>query len=250
MTATPPSGDRVVVPDIGGAEEIGLESRALGLGAVLMQSVTHVAPAIAILLTIQFVVGTAGMPAPIVYVLAGVIIALVGISFAKLARAYPSAGGYFTYISRSVHPRAGFLTSWMYVLWSPIAPAFNIPFLGYLVQEAVKEQYDVSIPWWPWLLIIPALVAAVMYYGVKFSVRTLAIFGIAEIVIVLALAIWGFFDPGRRQAATASTWRCCSRSSATSAGRPRGHSAKSRRTRSAPSPGRSSARSRSWRSFS
>jgi amino acid transporter len=32
-----------------------------------------------------------------------------------------SAGGYYTFVSRAVHPRVGFLTAWMYVFYNPVA---------------------------------------------------------------------------------------------------------------------------------
>src|SRR5579875_3409858 len=71
-------------------EDVDLERGAVGIGTVLMQSITHVAPAIAILLTVQFVVLTAGPPAPLVYIFAGVIILIIALNFTGLGRVFPS----------------------------------------------------------------------------------------------------------------------------------------------------------------
>ena len=43
----------------------------------------------------------------------------------QLARRLPSAGGYYTYVSQTVGPRAGFLTAWLFFLYTPINPAIQ-----------------------------------------------------------------------------------------------------------------------------
>src|SRR5207245_3359047 len=75
--------------------ETELKAGALGLPAVLMQGVTTIAPAIAILYSFQFIVGLAGTAAPWVYVAALVIVLMTAVSLVSLARAFPSAGSYY-----------------------------------------------------------------------------------------------------------------------------------------------------------
>ncbi len=91
-----------------------LRSDALGLTSVLMQAIAHTAPATAILLTIQFTVSQAGVVGPLAYLLAFFLVLTLGFGVIQLARHLPSSGGYYTYVSRTVHPRAGFLTVWLF----------------------------------------------------------------------------------------------------------------------------------------
>src|SRR5437867_10990023 len=96
-----------------------LRSGALGLSGVLMQGITHIAPATATLFTIQLTTSYAGVTAPLAYLIAFLIVMMLGVSVTQLAKHFPSAGGYYTYVSRTVSPRAGFLTSWLFFLYEP-----------------------------------------------------------------------------------------------------------------------------------
>src|ERR1700730_1552981 len=84
-----------------------LKAGALHLPEVLMQSVTTIAPAIAALFNISVVVGFAGITSPLAYPIAFVITLLLGIVLVQFTKKMPTAGGYYTYISRSIHPRVG-----------------------------------------------------------------------------------------------------------------------------------------------
>src|SRR6266849_10941957 len=94
---------------------------ANGLTGATMQAITHIAPAIAALFFTQFIVSLAGITAPLAYVVGIVIVLMLGNTLVQFSKYLPSAGGYYTYVSRALSPRAGFITSWMYVLYSPLA---------------------------------------------------------------------------------------------------------------------------------
>ena len=100
-----------------------LQAGALRLPEVLMQSVTLVAPAIATLFSFGFIVGSfAGLMAPFAFAIVLLIALMLAINLSMLARAFPSAGGYFTYISRAIHPRVGMFAGWLYFLINPLVP--------------------------------------------------------------------------------------------------------------------------------
>src|SRR6266542_5897746 len=105
-----------------------LRTNALGLVPIVMQGVTHIAPAVGMVLTIQFITSLSGVTSPLSYFFAFLIVLLLGASLTQLAKHLPSAGGYYTYLSRTVHPRAGFLTAWLYFLYDPTATAINLAF--------------------------------------------------------------------------------------------------------------------------
>src|ERR1700689_1989120 len=90
----------------------GLRPGAIGLLGVMMQGISHTAPATAILLTLPFIASHAGLTAPLAYFIALLIMLMLGLSLTQLAKHMPSSGGYYTYVSRTVGPRTGFLTAW------------------------------------------------------------------------------------------------------------------------------------------
>ncbi len=179
-----------------GAQRTGLRSDALGLPSVLMQAIAHTAPATAILLTIQFTVAQTGVVGPLAYLLAFFLVLTLGLGVIQLARHLPSAGGYYTYVSRTVHPRAGFLTAWLFFLYSALTPAFSLAMMGSVLENSLKSQYGVVFPWWLFLLMGTAFTAFVTYRGVEVSAAALVILGILEVGCVVLLATWGFFSPG------------------------------------------------------
>jgi putrescine importer len=55
------------------------------------------------------------------HVVTAILIAMVamlftGISYGRMARAYPSAGSAFTYVAQEIHPGAGYVTGWSMVM--------------------------------------------------------------------------------------------------------------------------------------
>jgi amino acid transporter len=161
-----------------------------------MQAIAHTAPATAILLTVQFTVSHAGVVGPLAYLLAFSIVLTLGVGVIQLARHLPSAGGYYTYVSRTVHPRAGFLTAWLFFLYSTLTPAFSLAMMGSVLETSLRSQYGISFPWWLFLLIGTAFTAFVTYRGVEVSAAALVVLGILEVGCVVLLATWGFFSPG------------------------------------------------------
>src|ERR1700682_1235064 len=100
--------------------ETPLSAGAVGLTGAVMQNVTHIAPAIAAFFFTATIVSFSGGHAPLAYLLGFLVVLALGMCLVQLAKRFPSAGGYFTYVSRTVRPRAGVLTGWVFVLCSPI----------------------------------------------------------------------------------------------------------------------------------
>jgi amino acid transporter len=173
-----------------------LYAGALKLPGVLMQNLTHMAPAIALLFTIQFTTSQAGLAGPLAYLIAFLIVIVLGVCLTQLARHLPSAGGYYTYISRTVHPRVGFLASWLYFLYDPTVVGFVLAFMGSVLQQALKTEYGIVFPWWLFLLLAGSFVGVVAYRGIRISAKMMIVLGGSGMIIALILGLWGFFRPG------------------------------------------------------
>jgi amino acid transporter len=182
-----------------GQEGIRTELRegAVGLPGVLMQGVATIAPAFAILASFVFIVGFAGMVTPWAYLFGGALLAMQALSSAQLAKVFPSAGGWYTWIARALHPRAGFFAGVLFSVWLPPVGALTLSLLGKTVLEpAIKEEYGVTIPWWIFVVVALALVIWWAYAGISVSEKLLLITGGIEIVLMVALAINGLASPG------------------------------------------------------
>lgn len=174
-----------------------LEPDAIGLLGATMQAITHIAPAIAGFFFTAFIVSLAGITAPLAYFIGFLLVLMLGSTLAQLAKHMPSAGGYYTYISRAIHPRAGFIASWMYILYSPLVGGPLAGFFGFIVAGELKTNWNIEAPWlwWVSVLFFGPLTAFLQWRGIKLSTRFMLITGGLEMLIVMGLAIFGFLMP-------------------------------------------------------
>src|SRR6185369_9954831 len=96
-----------------------LRENAVGLPGILMQGIATIGPAFAILATFAFITTFAGIVTPWAYLFGGVLLGLQAVSAAQLAKVFPSAGGWYTWIARALHPRAGFFAGVLFSIWQP-----------------------------------------------------------------------------------------------------------------------------------
>jgi amino acid transporter len=174
-----------------------LEEDAIGLLGATMQAITHIAPAIAGFFFTAFIVSLAGITAPLAYFIGFLIVLMLGSTLAQLAKHMPSAGGYYTYVSRAIHARAGFLVSWMYILYSPLVGGPLAGFFGFIVAGELKANWNIDVPWL-WVasvLFFAPLTAYLQWRGIKLSTRFMVITGGLEMLIVMGLAVSGFLFP-------------------------------------------------------
>src|SRR4051794_23547153 len=126
----------------------GLDADALGPFAVALQSVSFVGPAFSGLLLFPVIAGFAGVSAAFCFLVAGAIILMLALSLRGLAARFPSAGGYFTYVTRAVGKRMGALIGWIFLIYAPIAPGFIVAYTASVCVEALDARYGLHIPWW------------------------------------------------------------------------------------------------------
>jgi amino acid transporter len=195
MTVTEPGAQGA--PAQGEVAETELQAGALGLLGVIIQGVTHIAPGLNVLLGLAFIVSFAGLTAPIAYVIGGVICLGVAVVLAQLAKHLTGAGGYFLYVSKTVSPRAGWLTSWIYFLYDPIAVGAVCAFTAALLRDTLKEQYGWHLNWYVIFFVLVIVVTLFTLFGVALSARAMLILGGFEVLVFVVLAFSGLVDPGK-----------------------------------------------------
>ncbi len=175
-----------------------LKAGALHLPEVLMQSVTTIAPAIAALFFTPFLVSFAGVTSPLAYPIAFVITLMLGIVLVQFTKKMPAAGGYYTYISRSIHPRAGWLVAWLFILYAPTVGGIVSIYMGNILQQELQANWGINWPWFTivFMIVTVTAVALLQYRGITISGRVLLVLGIIEMGLVALLAIWALANPG------------------------------------------------------
>ncbi len=92
--------------------ESNLARGAIGLREVLFQSITAMAPAGALAVSVAVGAAYAGGALTLAVLFAFIPCVTVAISIGQLAKHLPSAGSIYTYPARALHPAIGFLVGW------------------------------------------------------------------------------------------------------------------------------------------
>ncbi|MDH2443314.1 APC family permease [Amnibacterium sp. CER49] len=175
----------------------GLQKGSIGLGGALMQSVAQISPTLGIFYTIAFTTGQSGITAPLTYLAAFLVCLMIAVPMLGLARHLPSAGGFYTYVSAGIGPRAGFMTGWLYAIMVSVVPAALAAFTGAVLQDELDGKYHVGIPWWVYATVILAICLLCAYRGIVISIKFLVVMSCFEMVVGLALALSGLLLPGK-----------------------------------------------------
>src|ERR1700677_4776496 len=166
-----------------------LRANALSSAAVLSQGLTPLAPAMGLVVAVQFVTTMAGTASPLAYGIAFLIVMMLGVCLAQLALHLPSAGGYCDYVCRSLNTRAGFLTGWMFFIYDPLTAAVNLAYLGFLVQTSLRIEAHINCPWYVVYIACSLLITLLIYRGIELSAAFVTWLTVIEILIIVSLAI-------------------------------------------------------------
>src|SRR6201984_460550 len=123
-----------------------VRENAAGLPGMLMQGIATIGPCVAILASFVFIVSFAGLVTPWAYLFGGILLGLQALNAAQLAKVFPSAGGWYTWIARAFHPRAGFFAGVLFSVWLPPVGVLTLSYLAYTVLEpSIQAEYNVDI---------------------------------------------------------------------------------------------------------
>src|SRR5437762_7756477 len=162
--------------------------RALGLRDLLLYGIIIVQP-------------TAPMPSFGVvsaeargHVVTAILIAMVAmlftaISYGRMARAYPSAGSAFTYVSRELHPSLGYVTGWSMTMDYILNPLICTIWCSKAAGNILPE-----VPYAAWVVLFAALFTGMNLLGVKTNARINAglAAGMGVVIVIFLVAAFKF----------------------------------------------------------
>lgn len=180
-----------------------MRRNSLGLGELVFQGITHIAPAVNIVFTFPIIAREAGADMPISLLLTTIVCYFIGNTVAEFSKYMPSSGGYYSFATRGLGSRTGYVATWCYLIYDVVGTAGATGFLGYLLADMLQSAWHVEIPWWTIALAGFAVIWSLTHYGIRVSMRTTALFGGLEILIMLALAITFLVHPGHGSSFTA-----------------------------------------------
>jgi amino acid transporter len=117
-----------------------LREHSIGLWQVLFQSITHMAPAAAVAYSIYISVPDARQALPLSVGLALIACICAATAIGQLAKLFPSAGGMYTYVARSLGPGAGFLVAWLFIGFEPLVAPFLYLEFGWAMTDVFQSE--------------------------------------------------------------------------------------------------------------
>ncbi len=178
------------------ASQDNLRPNTIGLPGVLFQSITTMAPASAVAASLSPALAATGVTLPLAAIVALIVCSLIALSIGSLAKYLPSAGGYFTYVSRSLGVQAGWVTGWLFNLAYLLIVPFQLLVLGPTMEDFMKTSFHISLGWYTWVVVFAIIVFLLTYFGVKISADAGVILGSIEIAVFVLLSLWLIFTAG------------------------------------------------------
>ncbi|MBV9886250.1 MAG: APC family permease [Acidobacteria bacterium] len=180
-----------------------LRSNSLGLSELVFQAITHIAPASNVIFAFPIIALKAGPVMPVSLLLATIVCLFIGNTVSQFSSYMPSSGGYYSFATRGLGSRPGFMATWSYLVYEIPGNAGLTGFLGYFVSDMLHTEFRINVPWYLISLATIALVWTLTYRGIQLSARMTEILGGVEKIIILAMSITFLIHPGKGSSYTA-----------------------------------------------
>ena len=168
-----------------------LPAGSLGLFDTTSSTLANIAPALSVFLTIPAIVIAMGTMAPWAFAVAAVAILATGNSLIEFTRRMPSAGGFISYVTRSVagsRPARffGAMTFYLLLLVYPVSIGSVVVFIG--SWSASYANWSTNT--WIWVTLAALAVGVpVLLRGTGVSVKTAFLMFLTEAVVLVLFAI-------------------------------------------------------------
>ncbi len=167
-----------------------LRRNSIGLPSALAMSLAYISPTIGVIFITALIASKAGVAAPFTFIIGTIGIAFMALTLAHFSTRVPSAGTFYTFISRGLGPSTGFVMGWLLFFAYGLQSPLNTNLFGSFVSGLIKSNFGVDIPWWVLMIFIIAFVGALAWWSIHRSMQLDLAFVVAEVTIVGALLIF------------------------------------------------------------
>ncbi|EJE97330.1 APC family permease [Liquorilactobacillus mali] len=171
-----------------------MKNKKLSLLEVLGLSVAMLAPTGAMAFNTAGAVANSGVVAPLGFLLAGLGILFVGISFVTLGRNINGEGSAYAYNAKALGEKTGFISGWLLVL-TYVTFAFSSSAVVGNFLDVFFKHFNINLPVYLYVIAVLLIGGALSHLGIEFSTKfaiILELFAVgALIVLTVAILIQG-----------------------------------------------------------
>lgn len=171
-----------------------MKNKKLSLVEVLGLSVALLAPTGAMAFNTAGAVASSGVVAPLGFLMAGVGILFVGISFVMMGRNVEGEGSAYAYNTKALGEKTGFISGWLLIL-TYVTFAFSSSAVVGNFLNVFFKHFDISLPVPLYVIAVLLIGGALSHLGIEFSTKfaiVLELFAVgALIILTCAILIHG-----------------------------------------------------------
>ncbi|MDA0166545.1 APC family permease [Solirubrobacter ginsenosidimutans] len=146
-------------------------------------------PAVSTFFNPQFSTPFSGAATPFVYLVCLIAILIAASGIVEMARELPSAGAFYTYVTRGLGPRAGFVTGGLMFVAYALLPPAEVGLIGSYLQTTFRSEFGSNVPWWIIGLVPAGLMMLLAFEGIRSSLRAALVLFTLEVLVVVGLAL-------------------------------------------------------------
>lgn len=171
------------------APKTGLRRNAVGLTGAVIMSAAIMGPAVSTFFNPQFSTPFSGAATPFVYFVCLVAILITASGIMEMSARLPSAGAFYTYVTRGLGPKSGFVTGGLMFVAYALLPPAEIGLIGSYLQSTLNDQFGWTIPWWLIGLAPAAVMIVLAVRGIQSSIRAALVLFTGEVIVVIVMAV-------------------------------------------------------------
>ena len=167
-----------------GIEQFGYEqtlSRVMDFKMLVFFGLAYLAPC-TIFTTYGIVTGMTHGMLSLSYLVATIAMLFTALSYSHMVKAYPIAGSVYSYVTRTIHPHAGFLAGWIILMDYLLLPLINFVGAGIFINAILP-----FIPTWSVILSMLILVTVINCLGIRIASNVNTVLVIISMIFVLAI---------------------------------------------------------------
>lgn len=118
------------------------------------------------------------------YIMAFLAIVFTAYSYSRMVKVYPNGGSAYTYTSKAIHPKAGFLVGWALLIDYLFSPIIAILTFGIFMHTEFP-----SVPIFVWVIIMNIVLAVVNIIGIRSAARISGLSVIVQISFIFIFCL-------------------------------------------------------------
>jgi amino acid transporter len=173
-----------------------LHRGALRLVDISASTMANIGPAYSFYFGFAFLVGTAGVAAPLTIIVAAIAIALLGNTLSEFSRAHPSTGGFISFVGKTFGGTSGVTTAILCGAGYIIAISSVLAISGGFLATTLQYYFKWNIPWIILSVILTGGAVLMTVRGVAVSTKLAGFFFAFEMLVLIVVSVAALIKHG------------------------------------------------------